>query len=256
MRRMILGLLLIAGTSAGALAQTTELNVLTPGVVYNAGIQDLAAEYTKETGIKVTVKSAGMAAIVGQMKTGTPIADVIAVPVSFMDGLETEGSIVAASRASLGRVPVGLAVKKGGAHPDISTPTKLAKALKAGGTILYSNPASGSMEARIINDMLHQHKIFDGVVTRISLKGEGGEALVRGEGDMALQLICEVLNHSEIELVGPLPWELGAYIDSDLAVSSRSTQQEAAKAFLAFLLRPDHAQLWKSKGLDRNPPRL
>ena len=50
-----------------------------------------------------------------------------------MDGMETEGTIVAGSRADLGRVSVGLAVKKDAPHPDISTPAKLAAALKAGG---------------------------------------------------------------------------------------------------------------------------
>jgi molybdate transport system substrate-binding protein len=238
--------------SPAARAQTTELNVLTPGVVYNAGLQDLAAAYTKQTGVKVTVKSAGMAAIVNDIKKGTPIADVIVLPVAFMDGMETEGTIVAGSRGELGRVMIGLAVKKGAAHPDISTPKKLAAALKTG-VVLYSNPASGSMEARIINDMLRRNAIFKDVKTRISLKGEGGEALVRGEGDMALQLICEVLNHPEIELAGTVPVELGAYIDNAVAVSSRSTQADAAKAFVTYIQQPEHKALWKSKGLDRTP---
>jgi len=94
------------------------------------------------------------------------------------------------------------------AAPRHFDPGKLAAAMLAGGTVLYSNPAGGSMEARIINDMLRRNAIFRGVKTRISLKGEGGEALVRGEGDMALQLVCEVLNHPEIELVGLVPVEL------------------------------------------------
>ena len=250
MRKFVLAALL-AALATPVLAQTAEIHVLTPGVVYNAGIVDLAADYAKQTGIKVTVKSAGMAGIVNDIKKGTPIADVIVLPVAFMDGMETEGTIVAGSRADLGRVAIGLAVKKGAPHPDISTPRKLAAVLKAGGTILYSNPAGGSMEARIINDMLHRYPIFNGVKTKISLKGEGGEALVRGEGDMALQLICEVLNHPELELVGPVPVELGAYIDTSLAVSSRSTQADAAKAFIAYLMQPDHVGLWKSKGLER-----
>ena len=251
MGKFILGALL-AALATPVLAQTAEINVLTPGVVYNAGILDLAADYTKQTGVKVMVKSDGMAAIVNDVKKGTPIADVIVLPVAFMDGMETEGSIVAGSRADLGRVPIGLAVKKGAPHPDISTPHIAGgDAEEAGGTILYSNPAGGSMEARIINDMLHRYAIFHGVKTKISLKGEGGEALVRGEGDMALQLICEVLNHPELELVGPVPVELGAYIDTSLAVSSRSIQADAAKAFIAYLMQPDHVALWKSKGLDR-----
>ena len=92
MRIFLLGAAL-ALLASPALAQTTEINVLTPGVVYNAGLLDLAAAYTKQTGIKVTVKSASMAAIVGDIKTGTPIADVFALPVSFMDGMEAEGTL-------------------------------------------------------------------------------------------------------------------------------------------------------------------
>ncbi|MEO8894421.1 MAG: substrate-binding domain-containing protein, partial [Rhizomicrobium sp.] len=136
MRKFLLAALLLA-TPAGA--QTAELNVLAPGVVYNAGLLDLAAAYTKDTGIKVTVKSDGMAAIVNDIKKGTPVADVIALPVAFMDGMVAENTIQPGSRAELGLVYVGLAVRKGAVHPDISTPKKLGAALRAGGVILYSN---------------------------------------------------------------------------------------------------------------------
>jgi molybdate transport system substrate-binding protein len=236
-----------------ALAQPAELNLFTPGVVYNSGIQDLAASYTKETGVKVTVKAEGMSQLVNDVKKGTTIADIVVAPISFMDGMQAEGSVVPGTAADIGRVYVGLAVRKGAPHPDISTPQKLAAALKSGGVVMYSNPAGGSMEARIINDMLHQYPYFQGVKTKISTKGEGGEALVKGEGDMALQLICEVLNHPELELVGIVPEQLHAYIDSQAAVSVRSTQADAAKAFVAYMLRPDHDGIWKSKGLERKP---
>ena len=47
--------------------------------------------------------------------------------------------------------------------------------------------------------------------------------------------------------------ELHAYIDSKVAVSTRSAQADAAKGFIAYMLRPDHNALWKSKGLERLP---
>jgi molybdate transport system substrate-binding protein len=251
MRRFALATAIAVLLSSAAQAQTTEIHLFTPGVVFNAGIKDLAESYTKETGIKVTVTSKGMGALINDVKTGTPVADIVVAPVSFMDGLEAENAVVPGTAADIGRVYVGLAVAKGKPHPDISTPRKLAAALKAGGTVIYSNPAPGSMEARIINDMLHQNAIFKGVKTKISTRGEGGEALVRGEADMALQLICEVLNHPELDLVGIVPEELHAYMDTKVAVSGRSTQVDAAKGFIAYMLRADHNSLWKSKGLER-----
>jgi molybdate transport system substrate-binding protein len=251
MRHLALTAVFTVLLASNALAQPAEITVFTPGVVYNAGIQDLAASYAKEAGVKVTIKAEGMGQLVNDVKKGMPIADIVVAPISFMDGMQADGSVVPGTAADIGRVYIGLAVKKGAPHPDISTPQKLGAALKAGGVVMYSNPAGGSMEARIIDDMLHQYPYFEGVKTRISTKGEGGEALVKGEGDMALQLICEVFNHPELELVGIVPPELHAYIDTQVAVSARSTQTDAAKAFIAYMLRPDHAAVWKSKGLER-----
>ncbi|HZQ40763.1 MAG TPA: extracellular solute-binding protein [Rhizomicrobium sp.] len=244
------------GLTAPAMAQgqSQEINVFTPAVVWNAGLQDIAADYTKKTGVKVTIKNLNMGKIVGEIRTGTPIADVIVLPVSFMDGMDAMGATVPGTAQDIGRVTIGLAVKKGAPHPDISTPAKLAAALRAGGPVIYSDPASGSMEARIINDMLRQNAVFKGVKDKISTKGEGGQAVIHGEADMALQLICEIVNHPELELVGPVPVQLHAYLDTRVAVSSRSTQADAAKAFITYMLSSNYDPLWKSKGLDRHPP--
>ena len=252
MRKLLLAAAFM-GLAAPAMAQGTEINVFTPAVVWNAGLQDIAADYTKKTGVKVTIKNLNMGKIVGEIRTGTPIADVIVLPVSFMDGMDAMGATVPGTARDIGRVTIGLAVKEGAPHPDISTPAKLAAALKAGGPVIYSDPASGSMEARIINDMLRQNAVFKGVKDKISTKGEGGQAVIKGEADMALQLICEIVNHPELELVGPVPVQLHAYLDTRVAVSSRSTQADAAKAFITYMLGSNYDPLWKSKGLDRHP---
>jgi len=92
---------------------------------------------------------------------------------------------------------------------------------------------------------------FAGVNSPVSTRGEGGQALARGEGDMALQAICEILPYKEIELVGPLPRELAAWIDMATAVSSRSTQSDAARAFIRSITRSEATAIWKAKGLER-----
>jgi molybdate transport system substrate-binding protein len=52
-------------------------------------------------------------------------------------------------------VEIGLAVKAGAPHPDISTIEKLVAVLKSAQAVLYSNPASGSMDASIIDRLLN-----------------------------------------------------------------------------------------------------
>jgi molybdate transport system substrate-binding protein len=84
-----------------------------------------------------------------------------------------------------------------------------------------------------------------------SKKGEGGQALAAGEGDMAIQTISQILPYKEIELVGPLPAELGAWIDTAIAVSSRATHANDGRALIQYLLRPESNQVWKPRGLER-----
>ena len=108
------------------------------------------------------------------------------------------------------------------------------------------------MEARIIDGMLNAHPEFTGVKRKISKNGEGGQAVARGEGQMALQLICEIINHPDaLTNVGPVPDSLGAYIDSAAAVTSRSAHPKEAAAFLKYATQPGTYSLWLGHGLER-----
>ncbi|HEY1876534.1 MAG TPA: substrate-binding domain-containing protein, partial [Rhizomicrobium sp.] len=74
-------------------------------------------------------------------------------------------------------------------------------------------------------------------------------ALARGEGDMAIQLVPEILNKPPIDLVAPLPVELGGHMDAILAVSKRSSDQKNAMAFIKFLASQEARSAWVAKGL-------
>jgi len=230
---------------------TADIRVMTPGVVYNAGLLDLAAAYTKETGKKIGVTLVGMGGIVNAIKTANPPSDVIMLPFELMSTLALEGGIVPDTFLPLGRSEMGLAVRAGAPHPDISTVEKLAAALRGAKAVMRSNPANGSMVAKVIEDKVIKRPQFAGVNSPVSTQGEGGQALVRGEGDMALQAICEILPYKQIELVGALPRELGAWIDMSIAVSARAMHRGDALAFIRYLLRAESNAAWKAKGLER-----
>jgi molybdate transport system substrate-binding protein len=168
-----------------------------------------------------------------------------------MSSVSLDGGIVPGTFASLGRSEMGLAVRAGTPHPDISTVDKLVVVLRGAKAVMRSNPAGGSMVAKVIEDKVIKRPEFAGVNSPVSTQGEGGQALVRGEGDMAIQAICEILPYKQIELVAPLPRDLGAWIDMSAAVSARAMHREDAAAFLKYLLRPESNAVWKAKGLER-----
>jgi molybdate transport system substrate-binding protein len=248
---LVAGVLCVAAARMAAQAPVAELRVITPGVVYNAGLLDLAASFEKETRTKVTVTSVGMGRIVNEITTAAQPPDVIMLPFELMSTLSLDGGVKTGTFTPLGRAEMGLAVAAGARHPDISTVEKLAAALRSAKAVLRSNPAGGSMVARVIEQNVIKRPEFAGVNSPVSTSGEGGQALARGEGDMALQAICEILPYKEIELVGPLPRELAAWIDMSTAVSARSQDPDRALAFIRYITRAEAAPVWTAKGLKR-----
>ncbi len=229
---------------------TANIRVLTPGVVFSSGLPDIAAAFSKETGKTVGINTVGMGTIVEEMTKRTPPPDVIVLPFQLMNTLALEGGVMAGTMMPLGRNRMGLAVRAGAPKPDISTVEKLAAALKSAKAVMRSNPASRTMVATLIDDVLKRPE-FAGVNAPPSTKGEGGQALARGEGDMAIQTISQILPYKEIELVGPLPKELGAWIDTMVAVSSRATNPDDARALIRYMLRPESNNVWKPRGMER-----
>jgi molybdate transport system substrate-binding protein len=231
-------------------ATAADLTVLAPGFVKFAGIDDLAAAYTKETGIKVTVSSTGMGAMMNTIKTGSPAADVVMLPQNLMDQLSADKGVVAGSRKSLGRVEIVLIVPAGAPHPDISTTAKLAAALHAARHVAYSSPWKDekSAQAMIIHDIL-QRPQFLGTHEVLIMNGNGVKGIKDG-ADMALQLECETRDPA-VSVVGALPSELHAWLDGDVAISSRSTDPKAAAAFVAYITRAAATPVWKANGMER-----
>ena len=256
----LLALAIAAGVATVTMAQReaapppdpNAIRVLAPGVISTAGLRDIVANYMKQNpGVKVQIVGAGMGRILNDAKTLNPPVDVVNLPFELMGTLSLDDGIVPGSWTPLGRSEMGLAVPAGKPHPDISTVEKLAAALKSAKAVMRSNPKGGSMVAQVIEDRVIKRPEMAGVNAPVSTNGEGGQALVRGEGDMALQAICEILPYKEIELVGPLPRELAAWIDMSVAVSSRSTKKEEAAKFLHYMAGPEARAIWNAKGLER-----
>lgn len=259
MRTIKLAMLGLLSAMAFAPAARADLLVLAPGVIQNGGIQQVTDAFTKATGIKVQLKSGGMNGVVTGAESGNPPPDVVFLPMEPYDllgNLALKNAIKSDTFTPIARVEFGLAVRKGDPKPDISTPEKFIAVLKSAKQVMRSNPGTnlapgaGSMVALTIQQML-QRPEFAGVNSKISTNGEGGVALGRGEGDMALQAICEIINHPEIELVGKVPPEFYLHMDMAAAVSARTTNEKDARAYLAFVQRPDMRAVWKEHGLDR-----
>src|SRR5262245_40361948 len=97
------GVLFVTAALMAAQAPVAELRVIAPGVVYNAGLLDLAASFEKETRTKVTVTSVGMGRIVNEITTVAQPPDVIMLPFELMSTLSLDGGVKPGTFTPLGR---------------------------------------------------------------------------------------------------------------------------------------------------------
>src|SRR4029077_1772768 len=122
------GLILAGVLSIAQAACAAEIRVISPGVISNSGLSDVAAAFEKKTGVKVTVQVDGMGTIMNDIRAQTPAADVVMLPMDLM------GTMVLSNAASdftpLGRAEIGLFKKPDAARPDITSVPKLITVLK------------------------------------------------------------------------------------------------------------------------------
>jgi ABC-type molybdate transport system substrate-binding protein len=256
--RSILLAAILCGVAASPAASAAEIRVISPGVISNSGLSDVAAAFEKKTGIKVTIQVDGMGTIMSDTRNQSPAADVVMLPMDLMATMALSGALKPEGFTPLGRVEIGLFVKPGfNTHPDISSVPALVAAMKTASVVFYSDPVSGSMQAGMSDRMLKRAE-FAGV-HGVPVKGDAEPALKRGDGDdhaMGLGLIHGTHSPANTPtenpyLIGMLPAELGMHMDMATAVSARSADTKDAAAFIRFAISPEMRAVWKAKGVDR-----
>jgi molybdate transport system substrate-binding protein len=235
-----------------AYAAGAEIRVISPGVISNSGLKEVAAAFEKKTGVKVTIQVAGMGTILNDIRSAP--GDVVMLPMDLMGTLVLTGG--GNSFTPLGRAEIGLFKKADAPRPDITTVPALVAAMKNASVVFYTDPASGSMQGGMSGRLL-QRPDFAGIKGQ-PVKGDAEPALKRGDGDanaMGLGLIHDPHNAANNEtgnpfLVGQLPAELDMHIDMATGISARSADVKNAAAFIAFSVSPAMRGVWKSKGIE------
>ena len=248
-----LGAIAVLGFAAPARAQTQEVVVATPGFMNNGGLDIITKAFQEETGIKVTIKGGGMEQVMGIAVDGS--ADAVFLPADHMDEVTAKGAIAKGTRKRVGRSYQGLAVQKGAKVPDISTKEKFIAAMESANLVLHSRcngtpgGAGCSRTAYMISSLFDRPEMAK-VKHAPSAFGEGGDALARNEGDMAIQNISQILKWDNLVVVGPVPEEFGLYLDGVAAVPSKAKNPALGKQFIDYATQKGTFPIWWSRGVD------
>jgi molybdate transport system substrate-binding protein len=229
-------------------AASAELKVLSAGAV-KAVVSELAAQFERETGHTVRIDFDTVGAL--RRRAGSEAADVLILTDVAVDDLTGRG-IVPGTRTDLARVGIGVAVKEGAPRPDISTPEAFKRAIMAASSIVYVDPSKGATSGIHFASVLERLGIAEQVKGKTLLwpGGFAAEAVAKGQAELCVHQISEILPVPGVVLVGPLPKELQKVTTYSAGLAAQSQSPEAARAFLAYLSRPDLKPKFADAGLD------
>jgi molybdate transport system substrate-binding protein len=251
MRMTLLGVAMVL-MAAGAPRDVAaaEIKVLTAGA-FKQVLLVLVPDFEKQTGHKVILENDTVGALTKRIEGGEAFDLAVLTPAAVND-LSAKGKFVAGSRTNLGRVGVGVVVKEGAPKPDISSVDAFKKALLAAKSVAYIDPAAGGSSGIYVAGLLDKLRVAAEVKPKAKLipGGAVAEHIARGDAELGIHQISEILPVKGITLVGPLPADIQNYTVYAAGLGANGKESEAAKALLKTLSGPAAADVLKSKGME------
>jgi molybdate transport system substrate-binding protein len=237
------GLFMIASSVSAA-----EVTLIAPGGI-RAAVEQMIPGFEKKTGhtVKATFGSGN------GTKARVTKGDAFDVPIVQPPYPEVlaSGNVVAATETPLAHVAVGVAVRPGTPHPDISTPEAVKKLLLSK-SFSYPDAAGGAAAGVSMNRTLAQLGIADQVKGKVHLAMGGANAmkmLAEGQVDIGITFVSEIITEPGVEVVGPLPEAISTPTRLSGFVGAKAKDKAAAQALLSYLSGPEAAVVYKERGM-------
>ena len=208
-----------------------ELRVLSGGAAKSL-VDPLAASFP---GGKVRMQYQPMGKLTQSLAEGAKV-DLVIVTEETLPRLDKEGRVKRGARP-IARVGIGVAVQENAAAPDISSPEKFKQALLAAKSVVYIDPKVGT-SGKHVAEVLARLGIADEVNAKAKF-GQGGyivEPVGRGEIELGIHQISEILPVKGVKRVGELPRELQKYT---VYVAVPVTESRLVLDFIDHLTGPE-----------------
>jgi molybdate transport system substrate-binding protein len=175
--------------------------------------------------------------------------DVAIITKAGVDELTARGIILREGSADLARCGLGVSVRKDAPKPDIGTVKAFKRTLLNAKSVVRSKDgASGKTFEALLERLGITEAMRDKTI--VGPAGRIAELVARGEGELAVQQVPELIPVKGADFVGPFPVELQVYTVFAAGISAASKHRAAATAFVEALAAPSAAALYKAKGLE------
>jgi molybdate transport system substrate-binding protein len=233
-----------AGSAAG-------IKVLTAGAMKSV-VLALQGGFESASGHRLVVDNDTAGGLLKRIEAGEAFDMAIITP-GVIDTLIKSGKVVDGSRVVVAKVGVGVAVKEGAAKPDLSSTDAFKRALLSAATVAYIDPASGGSSGIYVAGLLKKLGIAEEIKPkeRLQAGGDVAEKVARGEAEIAIHQISEILPAKGVVLAGPLPDEIQNYTVYAAGLSTAAADSKAAQAWIDYLKSPAVAAAIESRGMSK-----
>ena len=219
---------------------------------FSGPYEKLLPEFQKTSGIKVETGSGasqgtGPQTIASQLASGTHF-DMVIMSREGLSELIAAKRIAAGTDVDLAKALLGIAVRKGAPKPDVGTVEAFRELMLKSKMVAVPGSTSGIF---IMKEVLPRLGIADRVNVRPTARGAGAAELVaRGEADVAVMPVSEIVHAQGVDLAGVIAAEIQLDQTFSAAVVAGSRQAEAAKELIAFLASDRAAPTIKASGME------
>jgi molybdate transport system substrate-binding protein len=214
-----------------------------------AAVEELQPQCERAIGHPLQVQFNSTAGVKKRIEAGEAF-DVTIITREAIDDLIKEGKLAGASRADVAHSQLGIGIRAGSAKPDIHTQNTLKQSLREAKSITY--PQDGASRG-YIEKMFESLGIAAEVMPRIILadgSAAATESVASGQAAMVITLFSEIVPVHGVEILGPLPGKLHYDIRFGAAASVAAKDKPSAQAVIGFLVGPEAARTFKTKGLE------
>jgi molybdate transport system substrate-binding protein len=210
-------------------------------------LDELAIGFERASGHRIEIRSDSAKLVFERIRAGER-ADVAVLNAPEVDALVAAGILDTQSRRTFARSRIGVAVRAGTPHPDVSTVAALTRTLLDARTVAHTvHGASG----KCVPALLERLGIAARVTTVTRPGGLIAKVVAAGEAEVAIQQISELLAVPGVEVVGPLPDSVQRVFESAAAVFCDTSKTAEASALLDYFSSGACAPLFQNKGLEQ-----
>jgi len=214
-----------------------------------AVLLDLLPEFERASGTTPSITWGSTAMLLGEIGKGAS-GDLAILSDEAIDDLIRQGRIISGSRVDLARSAIGIAVRKGAPKPDIGSADALKNTLISARTISYSKTGISGV---YFPTVLERLGIAAQVAAKAVIPTPGvlvGDLVAKGDAELGVQQISELLPVPGIEIIGPLPGELQKLTVFSAGLLVDASEPQAARALVMMLTSASARPVYERKGLE------